>query len=111
LKAMEIMDEPDFFFIINEVGKYFKQQLSHLDFITNVRGFGLMIGATLYDPQTKQDIEVATEFVKLALKHGFVINNTTSKDLRFLPPLICSKADVDLLINSMPEIYKETINA
>ncbi|MEW6300471.1 MAG: acetylornithine transaminase [Thermodesulfobacteriota bacterium] len=73
------------------MGEYFLQRLQALQeqfgFITHVRGKGLILGAEL-------DREGAA-IVDACLKEGLLINCTAGKVLRFLPPLIVTKAEVD----------------
>jgi len=42
--------------------------------------------------------------VGAALASGFVINATGAHTLRFLPPLICERQDVDALIDALSAI-------
>jgi acetylornithine/succinyldiaminopimelate/putrescine aminotransferase len=73
------------------MGEYFMNRLLALkekfSFIQNVRGSGLIIGAEL-------DREGAA-IVDACLKEGLLINCTVGKVLRFIPPLIVTKAEVD----------------
>jgi len=73
------------------MGEYFLGRLHALkekfSFIKEVRGKGLILGAEL-------DREGAA-IVDTCLKEGLLINNTTGKVLRFIPPLIVTKAEID----------------
>lgn len=73
------------------MGEYFTQRLLALkekfSFITTVRGRGLIIGAEL-------DRDGAA-IVDACLKEGLLINCTVGKVLRFIPPLIVTKAEID----------------
>lgn len=81
---------------VDEVGTYFSQNLANIPEIDIVRGRGLMIGAVL------QDRISAKEVVKTALyDEHLVINATDDSTLRFLPPLIVSKEDVDLCLEKL----------
>ncbi len=51
-----------------------------------------MIGMEFNDP-------AADNLVKIALKDGLVINKVSSYTLRFLPPLVIEKSDIDRLIS------------
>jgi len=78
-----------------EIGKYFLDQLkkySSSDQVKEVRGLGLMLAVELYDEALSKKI------VQDALKAGFLINQTANTVLRFVPPLVISKADIDALI-------------
>ena len=73
------------------VGEYFFNKLLALkekfSFIKEVRGRGLIIGAEL-------DRDGAT-IVDACLTEGLLINCTVGKVLRFIPPLIVTKAEID----------------
>jgi acetylornithine/N-succinyldiaminopimelate aminotransferase len=73
------------------MGEYFLGRLRALQgkfsFIKEVRGKGLILGAEL-------DREGAA-IADTCLKEGLLINNTAGKVLRFIPPLIITKAEID----------------
>ncbi|MBI3756890.1 MAG: aspartate aminotransferase family protein [Deltaproteobacteria bacterium] len=73
------------------MGEYFVKRLLELKekfpFIKTVRGRGLIIGAEL-------DRE-GSAIVDACLKEGLLINCTVGKVLRFIPPLIVTKAEID----------------
>jgi len=60
--------------------------------ITDVRGAGLMVAADLVEP-------VAADIVAAALESGIVLNNTGANTMRFLPPLVCTKSEIDALLD------------
>lgn len=62
--------------------------------ITEVRAAGLMVAAELTRP-------VAADIVAGALSDGLVLNNTSPSTLRFLPPLVCTPADIDTLLQHL----------
>lgn len=82
---------------VNEVSKYLETKLDELvneyDFLLLRRGKGLMQGL-VFDLDKKTPAEVS----KRALENGLVIITAGSNVLRFLPPLIITKADVDEMI-------------
>jgi acetylornithine aminotransferase len=86
-----------------EMGAYFIQELDKLQqkyaFILKVRGRGLIIGVEL-------DIE-GGEMVKTAMTRGLLINCTLGKVLRFVPPLIITRAEIDHAIKILDEIFSE----
>ncbi len=85
------------------VGAYFKERLEDLsqqyDFIIDVRGLGLILGMELQVP--------GGPFVDACLKKGFLINCAQENVLRFLPPLIVGKEEIDRLIDTLDEIFKD----
>ena len=96
----QIMCEPGFKENINETGAYLREKLGELDFVTEVRGLGLMCGITLDKP-------VAAGVLAAGLENGLVLNNPGPGIMRFLPPLVCTKADVDVLIEKLPLCYAQ----
>ncbi len=84
-----------------EMGSYFKERLQSLaekhGFIKEVRGQGLILGMEL-------DIE-GSGIVKECMARGFLINCTQDKVLRFLPPLIVKRQEIDQLIDTLDEIF------
>ena len=88
---------------VKEVGKYFYDKLLELKnkykFVKSVRGVGLMLGMELDFP--------CRNVVEKCLQSGLVINVTQEKVLRFLPPLIIEKSDVDKVIKILDDIFKQ----
>ena len=83
---------------VQEVGAYLQQELSKLPYVTEVRGRGLMVGAELAEGMSAPDVVAAAQDL------GLLINATGPTTLRFLPPLVCAKADVDELVNKLGTI-------
>ena len=81
---------------VEELGEYFAEGLGKIDAITEVRGMGLMIGADLEDGIN------ANEVVNKGLEEGFLLNATSEHTLRFLPPLIITKKEIDKLLKALP---------
>jgi predicted acetylornithine/succinylornithine family transaminase len=80
------------------VGAYMRESLQALaaetGAITDVRGRGLMVGITLAEPNAAR---IASEL----LGRGIVALNVGDSMLRFLPPLVCSKAEIDTLLETL----------
>ena len=96
------MSQPGFAEQVSEVGAYLRQKLAELPFVTDVRGKGLMCGISLEQP-------VAGKVVLAGLAHGLVLNNPAADIMRFLPPLVCTKDDVDALAAALPACYEEAL--
>ena len=77
------------------LGEYFNQELLKLkqknELIKDIRGKGLMIGLELAKP-------LASLLVEKALADNLVLNKVSETILRFLPPLIITKKDINILI-------------
>ena len=83
-----------------EMGQYLKDELDKIkenhDIIKEVRGCGLMVGIELTEP--------GAEYVDKFREKGFLINCTAGNVLRFVPPLIITKADIDEFVKALDEI-------
>jgi len=83
-----------------EIGAYFKQRLSWLksrhESIADVRGMGLLLGMKL-------KIE-GDPIVRTCMEKGFLINCIQGNILRFIPPLIVEKDEIDALVTCLDEI-------
>ena len=87
----------DFLAGVRDVGAHFKQALTNLQkkypaHIVEVRGTGLILGMEM------KESEDAAAIVRRMLEQGVIINCTAGNVLRFIPPLIFSKNEVDELI-------------
>ena len=85
-----------------KVGGYFLSRLQEMKktfpFIADVRGKGLILGVEL-----TMD---GGSIVKEMMQRGFLINCTMGNVLRFLPPLIVTEKEVDLLLAALNEIFQ-----
>jgi predicted acetylornithine/succinylornithine family transaminase len=86
-----------------QMGNYLVSCLKFLqqDFpmITEIRGKGLMIGAQLDRP--------GAAIVQEAIAKGLLINCAANTTLRFVPPLIVTKADIDSAITILRQTLSE----
>ena len=90
--ALEFLDIlEDLLPSIVRVGDYFRAELRRLatkfDFITEVRGYGLMIGVELNRP--------GKDIVTRAMQEGLLLNCTHDTVLGFLPPYIVTEKEID----------------
>jgi len=88
-------------------GKYFKNKLEQLQgkhkVIKEVRGLGLMIGVELrYD---------VLNVILKALDRGVLTLDAGRNVLRFLPPLVIEKEQIDKVISVLDEVLEEEENA
>jgi len=77
-----------------EMGAYLKSQLEKL-LPREIRGLGLMVGLDL-DTDCKR-------LVEKALQKGVLINSTGEHTLRFIPPLVVGKAEIDKVVSVIGE--------
>ncbi|HEX7773387.1 MAG TPA: aminotransferase class III-fold pyridoxal phosphate-dependent enzyme, partial [Pyrinomonadaceae bacterium] len=88
-----------------EVGAYLKEGLKKLQqkhgCIVDVRGMGMMIGVEFSTPELRDRIEVA------CFERGLIILSAGASAIRWSPPLILTKENVDVAL----EIFDEAITA
>ena len=96
--VLDVFEEDNILDNVNEVGDYFISELKKLDkdVISQVRGKGLMVGLELTKP--------GAEYVDKLREAGFLINCTAGNVLRFVPPLIITKEEIDQFIKALDEI-------
>jgi acetylornithine/N-succinyldiaminopimelate aminotransferase len=86
-----------------EMGAYFRRRLEELKrnhpIIREVRGRGLMIGVEL-------SIEGA-DIVKRCMEAGLLLNCTCGNILRFVPPLIITREDVDRAVAILDGVMRD----
>lgn len=102
--VLDTVPKAEFLANVEEVGSYFKDKLLKLQekypaLISEVRGEGLILGAELTRP--------GRDIVNECLAKGAIINCTSGNVLRFIPPLIITKEQVDQVM----EILDETLSA
>ena len=87
---------------VTEVGTYFHDRLNELaekhPAIVDVRGMGLMLAAEL------DSADLAKQVAGAMLERRILINRTSETVLRFLPPFILGKGDVDHAIDAIDSI-------
>jgi acetylornithine aminotransferase len=89
LAALEVINDPDLLRRVRELGASFMEALAALEGVAEVRGRGLMVGASLGDGLD------AGAVAARALDAGLVINVPAPGVLRFLPPLVIGGAEVE----------------
>jgi len=86
-----------------EAGEYFREKLMWLkerhDVIAELRGQGLLLGIKLTIK--------GESLVNQCLQRGFLINCIQENILRFVPPLIVKKEEIDALIDCLDELFKQ----
>ena len=80
------------------VGAYLCEQLASVPYVTEVRGKGLMVGATLDAAHDSHDV------VDALMERHIVANACNNNVLRLLPPLTITTSDVDTLISALKSL-------
>ncbi|WP_457569102.1 acetylornithine/succinylornithine family transaminase [Desulfurobacterium sp.] len=103
-KVIEIVSQKAFLEEVNDKGDYLREKLTALqnefpEIIESIRGKGLMIGAVCKIN--------CSDIVKKALEKGLIINCTAGNVIRFAPPLIIEKKDIDRGMEILKSVLKE----
>jgi len=100
---LKVMEEENLLDRITQTGEFFKEQLLKLKakypFVLDVRGEGLILGMELSFP--------CREVVNRCLVAGFIINCTADSVLRFLPPYIITRKEINRFVKALDRILSE----
>jgi len=94
LKTIEIIEKEKLLKNSERMGNYMMKRLGEIKDkypgeIIDVRGLGLMIGAEFNDKERRDCVELE------CFKNGLIVLGCGSKTIRFSPPLIITKEEVD----------------
>jgi acetylornithine aminotransferase/acetylornithine/N-succinyldiaminopimelate aminotransferase len=89
-------------------GNYLAEKLAdiaamHPEYATGQRGLGLIQGLIL----TPAGIEQGQAIVQKLFERGVLINFAGNEVLRFIPPLVVSRDEIDLLIRELEQVLSE----
>jgi acetylornithine aminotransferase/acetylornithine/N-succinyldiaminopimelate aminotransferase len=106
--TMNIMLEDGFMAGVQEKGEYLQKGLEALAgrfpaLASGARGMGLIRGLVLTDA----GIEQGADMVKRLFDNGVLINFAGNAVLRFLPPLIITKEEIDQLLAAVADMLAE----
>lgn len=98
-KVLDLFEEMKILDNVNETGKYMYEKLEEVaqkyDFVKAHRGIGFMQGLECNGP--------VGDLIKKAMDKGLLLINAGTNIIRFIPPLIASKKDVDNMIAILEE--------
>ena len=101
--VIEVMEGEGLLQHVDEVGTYFREQLSELasrhECIVEVRGLGLMVGVEL------NSAELAGTIAAAMMSRKIIINRTSDVVLRFLPPYVLQREHVDTAVRVLDELF------
>src|SRR3569833_2373686 len=102
VEFLNVIDREKLLKKTQELGSYFLEQLRALDSrhaaIADVRGVGLMVGVEL------DSTDLAKEVVKQMLDRKIIINRTHETTLRFLPPFIVTRGQIDEVVKALDQV-------
>jgi acetylornithine/N-succinyldiaminopimelate aminotransferase len=103
IAVIEAIEEENLLENAVEMGRYAKEKLEQLrqkhSIIDHVRSVGLMIGVQLTGPGSK--------IVDKCLDKGLRINCTQATVLRFMPPMIVNKTQIDEAVDILDNVLTE----
>ena len=86
---------------VEKMGSYLKERLlvlkDRLNIITDIRGFGLMIGIQLGQDKA---LDVKNEL----FERGFLVGSVGVSVIRLLPPLIITRGDIDTFVEALEQV-------
>jgi acetylornithine aminotransferase/acetylornithine/N-succinyldiaminopimelate aminotransferase len=103
--VLQTMQADGFLPEVRAKGDYLRQRLAGLverfpEICSGVRGLGLICGLVLTEAGTARGGAI----VNAMFDKGFLMNFAGNVALRFVPPLIVERADIDLLIDALAEV-------
>jgi ornithine--oxo-acid transaminase len=104
-EALRVMEEEKFSENSEEQGQYFLKKLKTIKnkYIKDVRGKGLLIGIEL-----KPEAGGARRFCEALMNEGLLCKETHEDMIRFAPPLIIRKKELDWAFKKVKKVFKET---
>ena len=94
LATIEVIEEEKLVENSERMGKYLREKLEKLG-IEEVRGMGLMVGAR---------VENAPSVVSKCLEKGLLVNAPADNALRFVPPLVIGKEEIDFAVEILSSL-------
>jgi acetylornithine aminotransferase/acetylornithine/N-succinyldiaminopimelate aminotransferase len=102
LEVLKVIEDEKILSHVQEVGGYFLDLLQQLDArhgcIVDVRGIGLMAGVEL------DSADLAKAAQKAMLEQKIIINRTHETVLRFLPPFVVTKKQVESVVKALDQV-------
>ena len=102
-KVLDLFEQYNIIDNVNSVAPYLEKRLDELvdkyDFVTKRRGRGLMQGLVFDRP--------VADIIVSAMDKGLILINAGPSIIRFVPPLVISKDDVDKMIEILDSCLRE----
>ncbi|OEU83726.1 MAG: acetylornithine aminotransferase [Desulfobulbaceae bacterium C00003063] len=103
--TMRVICEEGFLEDVRARGDYFRGELQKLAdnypaLLSGVRGLGMILGAVL----TEEGVAAGTDIVNRMFEKGFLMNFAGNAVLRFVPPLIVTREEIDTLIAALRQV-------
>ena len=100
VEVLRRISQPAFLAQVRDVGEYLMERLEELNspLITEVRGRGLIVGIDLKCQ--------SAALVAAGYEHGLLLINAGEQVLRFVPPLVAQRTDIDTMIDSLTSMLE-----
>ncbi len=100
--VVQRISQPEFLAHVTEVGDYLMERLSEINspIIKEVRGKGLIVALEL-----TTDV---SDIIDKGYEQGLLMVNAGTNVIRFVPPLIIEKSNVDNLVDKLTTIFSAT---
>lgn len=99
LTVLDVLQNENLVENAGKMGEYFKSRLLQVPNVLEVRGKGLMLGVGLGVN--------AKEAAKKLFDRKYLVGSVGEATLRILPPLIITKNDIDLFIETLTEVLEK----
>lgn len=104
-EALKVLVEENLVENARDLGAYFKERLQAIDtpYVKEVRGKGLLIGVEL-----DHELGGARPFCEKLREKGLLCKETHDHVLRFAPPLVITKEEIDWAVQRVAEVLTPT---
>ena len=98
IAVLDVLEEENLMANVNEVSEYFKNEVSDLPGVKQIKGNGLMLGLEF-------DFEVGDLRKELIYNEKIFTGGAMNKKLlRILPPLNATKADIAIFVKALKKL-------
>ena len=106
-RSIELLEEEGLIENSRKMGDYFKESLLNLNskIIKEIRGKGLWLGVEI-DP----DYVSGKDLSKMCLDAGILCKETHETTIRYAPPLVITKEELDWGIDKIKEVFSKITN-
>jgi len=103
IAALEVLEEEHLAQRASELGSYFMGELRKIDapVVKEVRGRGMLIGVELYP-----EAGGARRYCEMLQAEGILAKETHDNVIRFAPPLVIDKSDLDWALTKIADVLK-----
>ena len=103
IAALEVLEEENLAQRATELGAYFMGELRKIDapLVKEVRGRGMLIGVELYP-----EAGGARRYCEMLQAEGILAKETHDNVIRFAPPLVIEKSDLDWALTKIDAVLK-----